>query len=69
MSKSKLDDGYKNIALSIIGADMMYELRCEHCGRFLGYYTLNSHGNGVLLYCKACKGWTIKSVPRLENVD
>lgn len=60
MSNVKFDEQAKKLALEAIETDTLYELRCEHCGRFYGYYSLKHIGCGVLIYCKICKGWTVK---------
>lgn len=60
MSIKKIDDEFKDRVMTIIGTEIMYELRCEHCGRFHGYYSIRDYGNGVMIYCTNCKGWTVK---------
>lgn len=68
MSRVKLDEEAKQLALAAIGTDILFELRCEHCGRFFGYYNTKDPGNGIILYCKWCKGFTIKAGEVLDKV-
>ena len=44
---------------------MMSQIRCIHCGRFLGFEAIIV--GIVKIYCKNCKGWTIIDALDIEE--